>query len=244
MVRSLLLALVTVLGGCGVETPYVVLQLDCGHGIPCGDVYTKDLLHDSTVTIEVLREYVLAKKLSQKLHNTPFKQEDDGRGDIDDLMRGLMMVRKLHSINPIFALALSIHESGWGTSRQGREKHNLWGWNSGYCTAVNRCGDSFNQATGFGSYSNGFNTVFRKIKRNYLSDGGNYYHNCNDAQRVSCVGGDIKQAEACGASLAGMNCKYAEDNNWAKLIRNHMNDITAYINKHAAPASSCAVAVR
>ena len=223
--------------GCGMEDPYGLVKKS--------DHRTKDLLlsdcskctdtsdcPECAVTIDALREYVLNKKLSKKWSKTPFKVEDDGRGDIDDLMWGLTLVQELHGINPIFALALSIHESAWGTSKQGREKNNLWGWNSGYCDANNRCGDSFDQATGFGSYGNGFNRVFRLIKRNYLTKGGNYYHECGNNKRVACVGGDIKRADACGASLAGMNCSYAEDDNWGKLVRSHMNNINDYINNH------------
>ena len=161
--------------------------------------------------------------------------EDDGRGDIDDLMWGLEVVKHLYGINPIFALALSIHESGWGTNSQAQHKHNLWGWNSGFCTSANRCGDSFDKATGFGSYGSGFNLVFRKIKTNYLTKGGRYYRDCGNRKRVSCVGGDIKQAKACGATLAGMNCSYAEDDNWGKKIRVHMNSIYAYVKEHAEP---------
>ena len=243
--RSFLLIVAMILGGgCGTkELPNGVLKSEYG------DIYSTDLLQADAATIDDLRQYVLNKKLSKRLADTPFKLEDDGRGDIDDLMWGLEVVKHLYGINPIFALALSIHESGWGTNSQGRYKHNLWGWNSGYCTSANRCGDSFDKATGFGSYGNGFNTVFRKIRDNYLTardsvaGTGRYYHECGDRKRVHCVGNDVKEDRACGASLAGMNCSYAEDDNWAKLIRGHMSDITAYINNHveAEPVSGCAV---
>ena len=256
--RGFLLVVVVVLSlpGCGTaEQPNGTLSLDCGTGIPCGDIYSEDLLlkkDTAAITIDFLREYVLNKKVSRSLADTPFKQRGDGRGDIDDLMWGLEVVKQLYGINPIFALALSIHESGWGTSRYGRDKRNLWGWNSGYCTSANRCGDSFDKATGFGSYSNGFNTVFRKIKQSYLTERdkaagtGRFHHACSDRKEVRCVGNDIKQHKACGASLAGMNCSYAEDDDWAKLIRAHMNDITVYVNNNFEPQpdnSSCAVGV-
>lgn len=247
--RSLLLIATMILVSCGTEeVPTETLKLACG-GDSCGDIYTEDLLRGDAGTIDNLRKYVLNKKLGKRLATTPFKQENDGRGDIDDLMWGLEIVQHLYGINPIFALALSIHESGWGTSRLGREKHNLWGWNSGYCTSASRCGDSFDKATGFGSYGNGFNTVFRKIKRHYLTERdpaagtGRYYHRCGDKKRVHCVGNDIKEGRACGATLAGMNCSYAEDDNWALKIRSHMSDITAYIKSdaEAEPLSRCAL---
>lgn len=225
-----LVVVLLMLIGCGTKDPY---------GSVKSDYRTQDLLQPNAASIDALREYVLNKKVSKRYNKTPFKLEDDGRGDINDLMWGLTVVKKLHGINPIFALALSIHESGWGTSAQAGGKNNLWGWNSGYCTANNRCGDSFDKATGFGSYGNGFNTVFKHIKRSYLTEGGKRYHKCGSNKRVACVGGDIKRADACGASLAGMNCSYAEDDNWGKLIRNHMNDITNYIhNEYDADISN------
>lgn len=242
--RGLLLILAVIIAGCGTK------ELPNGK-VTCSncDIYKEDLLQADAATIDDLRAYVLNKKLSQRFADTPFKQEDGGRGDIDDLMWGLEIVKQLYGINPIFALALSIHESGWGTNSQGRYKNNLWGWNSGYCTSANRCGDSFDKATGFGSYGNGFNIVFKKIKDNYLTerdpaaDTGRYYHKCGDTKRVRCVGNDIKEDRACGASLAGMNCSYAEDDNWAKLIRNQMDNITTYINNHGEgevePVTSC-----
>ena len=242
--RSLLLIVAMILGGCGTEeNPNGVLSCrDC-------DIYKEDLLDANAAPIDTLREYVLNKKLSKKLANTPFKQQDGGRSDIDDLMWGLEIVQQLYGINPIFALALSIHESGWGTSSLGRKKNNLWGWNSGYCTSANRCGDSFDQATGFGSYGNGFNTVFKKIRDNYLTERdaqagtGRYYHKCGNHKEVRCVGNDVKDRRACGASLAGMNCSYAEDDNWAKKVRAHMNNIASYVsdNFEVEPTTGCAI---
>ena len=223
--RNLQLVVVfLMLVGCGMEDPYGLLK---------ADYRTEDLLlpDSARVPIDALREYVLTKKLSNKWKKTPFKLEIDGVSDIDDLMWGLTLVQELYGISPIFALALSIHESGWGTNSQATGKNNLWGWNSGFCnTANNRCGDSFEKADAFSSYGNGFNIVFRQIKRNYLTEGGRRYHKCGSNKRVECVGGDIKRADACGASLAGMNCSYAEADNWGKLIRGHMNDITRYVN--------------
>lgn len=246
----LLAVVFSLLIGCGTDDMYSLTKSDCGEGLACGNIYSQDLLSANATTIDALHEYLLNKQLSGKFANTPFKHKQDGNGDIDDLMWGLTVVKKLYKINPIFALALSIHESGWGTSSLAKNKNNLWGWNSGYCTSTNRCGDSFDKAAGFGSYGNGFNTVFKKIKNNYLTKATNanekdgiFYQRCGNKKRVVCVGGNIKKANECGPTLAGMNCKYAADDNWGKLIRNHMNDITAYINNNVEPAAGCAIGV-
>ncbi len=229
----LLPLLLLLLGGCGVDSMYSSLKSACGDQV-CADIYSRDLLDVNRATIDDLRAYMLNKQPGKRYANTPFKREDDGRGDIDDLMRGLMIVKKLHGINPIFALALSIHESGWGTSPQALGKHNLWGWNA--------ADGKEHLATTFTSFSQGFNSVFKHIKRSYLSTDGRFYKPCDLPEKFARLvrrGGC--DARDCGASLAGMNCMYASDNGWARGVREHMNDITAYINEHVAPAAGCAV---
>lgn len=222
--------------GCGVDEVYSSVKfIACGDGLPCGDIYSKDLLQANATSIDALRDYMLNKDPGNRYAHTPFKQEDDGQGDLDDLMRGLMIVKQLHGINPIFALALSIHESGWGTSPQATNKHNLWGWNA--------ADGKEHLATTFDSFAHGFNTVFKFIKRSYLSSDGRFYQACATLQkfpRFARKGGCT--ARDCGASLAGMNCMYSSDNGWAREVREHMNNITAFINNHVPPAAGCAVA--
>ena len=232
--RLLVLLLFLLIGGCSVDEMYSLAKSACGDGLPCGDIYSKDLLQANGATIDALRTYMLNKHLNDRYADTPFKREDHGQGDIDDLMRGLMIVQKLHDINPIFALALSIHESGWGTSPQALGKHNLWGWNAADGKEHN--------ATTFNSFTHGFNSVFNHIKHSYLSADGRFYQPCSAPQtspRYAREGGCT--ARDCGASLAGMNCMYASDNGWARIVRGHMNNITTYINNHVAPAAGCAV---
>ena len=226
--------LLYLLSGCGGDGMYSSVKFVCGSGMPCGDIYSKDLLQANATTIDALRAYMVNKDLNRRYAKTPFKQEDNGQGDIDDLMRGLMIVKKLHGINPIFALALSIHESGWGTSQQATDKYNLWGWNA-------HDGKEY-LATTFDSFTQGFNTVFKFIKRSYLSQDGRFYQACTALQkftRFTRKGGCT--IRDCGASLAGMNCMYASDNGWAREVREHMNNITAFINNHVPAAIACAV---
>ena len=233
--RLLLPLLSLLLHGCGGVEMHALTKSECGDGLPCGDIYSQDLLQANTTTIEALRAYMLNKDPGSRYAHTPFKHDDDGRGDVDDLMRGLMVVKQLHSINPIFALALSIHESAWGTSPQAEGKRNLWGWNA--------ADGKTHRATTFNSYTDGFNFVFSRIKHLYLNPDGRFYKSCSPSEkftRYTRKGGCT--AQDCGASLAGMNCKYASDNGWARGVREHMNDITAYINNHIAPATACGVA--
>ena len=212
---------------CGVDNYSQVLS--CGDGIPCGDVYSEDLLiSEHWVTIDAIEQYLANKNLDR----SPFKTADDGVADRDDLMWGLATVQNLYGINPIFALALSIHESGWGRSNIARGKKNLWGWNA-KDSCPGRC------AIEFSSYRDGFNTVFARIKRNYLTDNGRYFRACGDNKPITCANKQPKQAEACGFTLAGMNCSYASDSGWGQKIRQHMNSITTYINNNVEIDDSC-----
>ena len=225
--KFLLISCYLFVTACGVDNYSQVLS--CGNGIPCGDVYSEDLLiSEHWVTIDAIEQYLANKKLDR----SPFKTVDDGVADRDDLLWGLTTVQNLYGINPIFALALSVHESGWGRSNIARGKKNLWGWNAkDNCPA--RC------AIEFSSYRDGFNTVFSRIKKNYLTEGGPYYRACGDSKRVRCASGKYKQADACGYTLAGMNCSYASDRGWGQKIRNHMNNITTYINNNVEVEDNC-----
>lgn len=213
------------LSSCGVYN-HSIPQSSClihGAGIPCGNIYTEDLLTvPKTATIDALKDYLREKKNLSK--DSPFRKIDDGRGDLNDLMRGLTLVKNAYQVNPIFALALSAIESGWGTSELAGEKYyNLWGWNAPY--------DGKEGGSRFKSWSHGFNIVFRSIKADYLSPKGKYHKSCAPpeyfAKYVRKGGCSLRD---CGASLAGMNCKYALDNNWAKKIREQMDNITSFIN--------------
>ncbi len=221
-------AVVFLLSGCGTEDePNDALLSDCGTGIPCGDIYSEDLLQADATTIEALRGYMLNTSASE---GKPLRQESDGRGDIDDLLWGLEVVKQLYGINPIFALALTIHESGWGNSSIARDKRNLWGWKA-------YDGSAYKDAATFDYYTHGFNHVFNRIKVLYLDPAGRYYKSCNPPEHFSeYVRDGGCTAQHCGASLAGMNCKYASDPGWAEKIRNHMNTITRYINNNFVPS--------
>lgn len=208
------------LGGCGVDNHADTTSVcTVGKGNPCGDTRTEDLLDiPPLATLDALLDYIL----SDTRDGSPFREIRNGRGDLHDLMRGVGMVKKMHGLNPIFVLALSIHESAWGTSNIARNENNLWGWDA-RDACPRECAD------GFSTYSRGFNYVFMRIKKNYLTPGGSYYRTCGDKKTVRCAGGDIKKDNACGPTLAGMNCSYASDNNWAQKIRNIMNEITTFI---------------
>ena len=193
-----------------------------GGTIRCGDIYSKDLLYVHTLmTIDVLREFIAEKRT---IKDSPWSKISKGIGDIDDLMYGVLIAKEVYGINPVFALALSAQESLWGRSKIARLKRNLWGWE-----AYDHC--PFECARKFTSYIDGFNLVFARIKKNYLTEGGKYYQKCGDTTAVKCANGQTKQADACGVSLAGMNCRYTTSSDWGVNIRRIMNQMINYINR-------------
>ena len=186
----------------------------------CKDTLTQDLLSVPDIaTNEALREYLISK---ENVHNSPFRTQTNGINDLDALIHGLYLVKGLYGINPVFALALSIHESDWGRSRIAKDKANLWGYG-----AVDA--NPYDGAYNFSTYAEGFNLVFSRIKSNYLTEGGKYYQDCNDTSRVICADKRKRASNACGLSLAGMNCRYASDSSWGDKIRLQMNNINNFL---------------
>jgi hypothetical protein len=100
-------------------------------------------------------------------------------------------------VNAQYLLAHAIHESGWGTSSIYREKHNLFG-----ISAFDRSpGES---ATTFKDDADCIDYMAHFVKRDYLSPDGKYFN---------------------GATLKGMNEKYATDKGWAEKIANIADDM-------------------
>lgn len=184
----------------------------------CKDTLTQDLVSVPDIaTNEAFREYLLSK---DNVHNSPFRTQTNGINDLDALIHGLYLVKGLYGINPVFALALSIHESDWGRSQIAKDKANLWGYG-----AKDSC--PYDCAYDFSTYAEGFNKVFSRIKLNYLTEGGKYYQDCNS--KATCADGRERASNACGLSLAGMNCRYASDSSWGDKIRLQMNNINNFL---------------
>lgn len=193
-----------------------------GGTIRCGDVYSKDLTYVHTLmTIDILYDFIAEKRT---IKDSPWSKVAKGIGDIDDLMYGVSIAKNVYGINPVFALALSAQESLWGRSRIARLKRNLWGWE-----AYDHC--PFECARKFTSYRDGFNLVFARIKKNYLTEGGKYYQSCGDSVSVKCADKSQRRADACGTSLAAMNCRYTTSSDWGAKIRRIMNQMVNYINR-------------
>lgn len=113
---------------------------------------------------------------------------------------------KQFRVNPIFILALMIHESRWGRSRLARVKNNLCGWG-----AYDK--NPFKYAWKFHTKESCIITVCNSLDKKYLTQGGRFY----------------KKAVPHG-TIGGVGKVYASDKKWAEKVCKHMNQIGNFID--------------
>ena len=110
-----------------------------------------------------------------------------------------------YKINGIFLASIGIHESAWGTSTLAREKHNLFGF-----MAYDR--DPYNSAANFETYEECIETVAKALAKNYLHSAGTIV----TEELVATASYNN------GATLTGVNTRYASDENWANKVYKYM----------------------
>ncbi|MFN8525306.1 MAG: glucosaminidase domain-containing protein [Chloroflexota bacterium] len=103
-----------------------------------------------------------------------------------------------YQINATYIVAHAALESGWGSSRIAREKHNLYGW-SAFDSSP------YSSATGFPDRGACVDFVMGRIDALYLSPNGDYY------EGSPCLGRG-------GSGSYGMNAHYASDPSWGSSI--------------------------
>ena len=114
-------------------------------------------------------------------------------------------IEKQYNINGIFVAAVAIHESAWGTSRISLEKKNLFGYGA-YDS------NPYNSAYNFSDYSESIDLLARVFVKYYLNPKG-----------TNIYGGEIATGSYYnGATLTGVNTKYAADKNWASSVYQYM----------------------
>ena len=114
-------------------------------------------------------------------------------------------IEKQYNINGIFVAAVGIHESAWGTSKIALQKNNLFGYGA-YDS------NPYNGAYEFTNYSESIDLIARVFVKYYLNPSG-----------TSIYGGEKATGTYYnGATLTGINTKYATDKNWANAIYSHM----------------------
>lgn len=114
-------------------------------------------------------------------------------------------IEKQYNINGIFVAAVGIHESGWGTSKISLEKKNLFGYGA-YDS------NPYNSAYHFSDYSESIDLLARVFVKYYLNPKG-----------TSIYGGEVAAGSYYnGATLTGVNTRYATDKNWANRVYQYM----------------------
>ena len=114
-------------------------------------------------------------------------------------------IEKQYNINGIFVAAVGIHESAWGTSKIALQKNNLFGYGA-YDS------NPYNGAYEFSNYSESIDLLARIFVKYYLNPSG-----------TSIYGGEKAVGTYYnGATLTGVNTKYASDKNWASAVFSHM----------------------
>ena len=114
-------------------------------------------------------------------------------------------IEKQYHINGIFVAAVAIHESAWGTSKIALEKNNLFGYGA-YDSSP------YNSAYNFSNYSESIDLLARVFMKYYLNPKG-----------TNIYGGEVATGSYYyGATLTGVNTKYATDKNWANRVYQHM----------------------
>lgn len=114
-------------------------------------------------------------------------------------------IEKQYNVNGIFVAAVGIHESGWGTSAICLNKRNLFGYGA-YDSSP------YNSAYSYNDYSESIDLIARVFAKYYLNPKGTSIY---DGQVAS---GTYYN----GATLTGVNTKYATDKNWANAVYNWM----------------------
>ena len=114
-------------------------------------------------------------------------------------------IEKQYNINGIFVAAVGIHESAFGTSKLAVQKNNLFGYGA-------HDSNPYNGAYNFSNYSESIDLMARVFVKYYLNPKG-----------TSIYGGEKASGKYYnGATLSGVNTKYATDKNWANGVYKQM----------------------
>ena len=117
-------------------------------------------------------------------------------------------IERQYNINGVFVAALGIHESAWGTSAIARNKRNLFGYGASDS-------NPYTNAYSYNDYSESIDLIARVLVKYYINPSG-----------VQIYDGQIASgAYYNGATLSGINQRYATDKNWANAVYNHMKSL-------------------
>ena len=127
--------------------------------------------------------------------------EDDEYKLFEENAEYFYYVEQQYNINGLFVAAVGIHESAWGTSEIARDKRNIFGY-------MAYDSDPYNSASNFSSCAEGIDLVARVFVKYYLNPEGTPIYN----------GEKAVASYYNGATLTGVNQRYATDKNWANAV--------------------------
>ncbi|MNV28758.1 putative endo-beta-N-acetylglucosaminidase precursor [compost metagenome] len=104
----------------------------------------------------------------------------------------------LYGVSAIALVAMSAHESTWGTSSIANSRNNLFGYQA--------YDSDTNSAKRFKTRKECILTVAKHLSENYLSENGAYYN---------------------GPTFKGVNVRYASDKEWTTKVENVLISLTA-----------------
>ena len=133
------------------------------------------------------------------------KDDKDKNKIFENNAKYFYYIEKQYNINGIFVAAVGIHESAWGTSKISLDKNNLFGYGA-YDS------NPYNGAYNFSNCSESIDLISRVFVKYYLNPQGTKIYD-----------GEIANGKYYnGATLSGVNKKYATDKNWANGVYKHM----------------------
>lgn len=117
-------------------------------------------------------------------------------------------IEQKYNINGVFVAAIGIHESAWGNSTISKDKRNLFGYG-----AYDR--DPYSYSYEFETYQDAIETVAKALVKFYINEPGTPIYD----------GEVAKGSYYNGATLAGVNVRYASDKNWYTKVYSKMEDL-------------------
>ncbi len=113
-----------------------------------------------------------------------------------------------YNVNGLFLASMGIHESNWGMSNIAKQKKNLFGYGSYDSSA-------FTSSYTFESYQYGIDMVGKVLAKYYINEPGTGIYDGETA-----VGSYYN-----GATIAGVNVRYASDSNWSNRVYSIMESL-------------------
>lgn len=162
--------------------------------------------------LDSVNEEMQLNKPSGLLESDFEKVFSDNSSDTNDIFKenykSFYEIESKYNINGVFVAAIAIHESNWGRSNIASNKKNLFGYGAYDATP-------YESAVTFDTYAEGIDTVARWLALNYLNESGTVLPNGETATGRYYNGATVK----------GVNTRYATDKNWSNRVFSLMKDI-------------------